>query len=65
MGLGLSFSFLVLYTVGRTPWTGDRPEAATYTQAQNKRTQTSMCPMGFEPTISASEREATVIGQYT
>jgi hypothetical protein len=25
LGLGLSFSFLILYTVGRTPWTGDQP----------------------------------------
>jgi hypothetical protein len=27
LGLGRSFSFLILYTVGRTPWTGDQPVA--------------------------------------
>jgi hypothetical protein len=25
LGLGRSFSFFILYTVGRTPWTGDQP----------------------------------------
>jgi hypothetical protein len=32
--LGRFFSFLILYTVGRTPWTGDQPvgKAATYAQ---------------------------------
>jgi hypothetical protein len=25
VGLGRFFSFLILYTVGRTPWTGDQP----------------------------------------
>jgi hypothetical protein len=27
LDLGLFFSFLILYTVGRTPWTGDQPVA--------------------------------------
>jgi hypothetical protein len=27
LGLGLSFSFLISYTVDRTPWTGDQPVA--------------------------------------
>jgi hypothetical protein len=27
LGLGHFFSFLILYTVGRTPWTGDQPIA--------------------------------------
>jgi hypothetical protein len=36
------FNFLILYTVGRTPWTGDRPVARPLhihrtTQTQNKR----------------------------
>jgi hypothetical protein len=41
------FSFLILYTIGRTPWTGDQsitrplPTHRT-TQTQNKRTQTLM-----------------------
>jgi hypothetical protein len=39
--------FLILYTVDRTPWTGDQPIAmpqSTHrtTQTQNKRRQTSM-----------------------
>jgi hypothetical protein len=42
--LGRFFSFLNLYTVGRTPWTGDQPVARPLpahitTQTQNKRTQ--------------------------
>jgi hypothetical protein len=28
LGLGRFFSFLILYTVGRTPWTEDQPVAA-------------------------------------
>jgi hypothetical protein len=36
------FSFLILYTVGRTPWMGDQPVARPLpthrTQTQNKRT---------------------------
>jgi hypothetical protein len=46
-GLWPLFQFLNLYTVGRTPWTGDQPVARPLpkyrtTQTQNKRTQTSM-----------------------
>jgi hypothetical protein len=48
----LLFSSLILYTVGRTPWTGDLPVARplptqTTTRTQNKRTQTSMPWVGF------------------
>jgi hypothetical protein len=44
LGLGRFFSFLILYRVGRTPWTGDQPVARPLpthrtTQTQNKRTQ--------------------------
>jgi hypothetical protein len=44
LGLGRFFSFLILYTVGRTPWTGDQPAARPLlkqrtTQTQNKPTQ--------------------------
>jgi hypothetical protein len=64
LDLGRSFSFLVLYTVGRIPWTGDqsvaRPLRTRRTQTQNKRTQTSMPRVGFEPTIPAFERAKTV-----
>jgi hypothetical protein len=51
-----------LCTVGRTPWTRDQPVARPLpthrtTQTQNKRTQTSMHQVGFEPMIPVSERE--------
>jgi hypothetical protein len=43
LDLGRFFSFLTLYTVGRTPWTGDQPVArplSTHrkTETPNKRT---------------------------
>jgi hypothetical protein len=70
------FQFLNLYTVSRNPWTGDQPVARPLpthrsTQTQNKRTQTSMPRMGYEPTtpvlertktVDALDRPATVIG---
>jgi hypothetical protein len=44
--IGRLFSFLVLYIVGRTPWTEDQPVARPLPthrkHEQNKRTQTSM-----------------------
>jgi hypothetical protein len=72
------FQFLNLYTVGRTPWTGDqlvaRPLPARRTiQTQNKRTQISVPLMGFEPpipvfelskTVHTLDRTVTVIGKY-
>jgi hypothetical protein len=65
LDLGRFFSFLLLYTVGRTPWTRDQPVARPLpthrtTQTQNKRTQTSMPCVGFEPTIPAFKRAKTV-----
>jgi hypothetical protein len=59
------FQFLNLYTVGRTPWTGDQPVARPLpthrtTRTQNKRIQTSMPRMVFEPTIPVLERVKTV-----
>jgi hypothetical protein len=62
---GRFFSFLILYTVGNTPWTRDQPVAMslpTYrtTQTHNKRTQTSMSWVEFEHTIPAFERAKTV-----
>jgi hypothetical protein len=65
LDLGRFFSFLIVYTVGRTPWKGDQPVARPLpthriTQTQNKRTQTSMRRVGFEPTIPAFERAKTV-----
>jgi hypothetical protein len=46
------FQVLNLYTVGRTPWTGDQPFAGPLTtqrttKTQNKRTQTFMPGVGF------------------
>jgi hypothetical protein len=59
------FSFLIIYTVGRTPWTGDQPVARPLsahrtTQTQNKRTQTSVLRVGFEPTIPVFELALTL-----
>jgi hypothetical protein len=70
------FSFLILYTVGRTPWSEDQPIERPLpinrtTQTQNKCTQTSMPLVGFEPAtpvferakvVHALDRAATVIG---
>jgi hypothetical protein len=72
------FQFLNLYTVGRTPWTGDQPVSRPLpthraTQTQDESTQTSMPRVGFEPMISvfvrgktvhALDRVATVIGTF-
>jgi H+/Cl- antiporter ClcA len=65
VGLGLSFSLLVKYTVFRTPWTGDQPAVRPLpthrtTQTQNKHAQTFMPAVGFELTISVLERSKTV-----
>jgi hypothetical protein len=65
LGLGQFFSFLIFYTVGGEPWTGDQPVTRPLpeyrtVQTQNKRTQTSMPQMGFEPTISVFKRAKTV-----
>jgi hypothetical protein len=54
-----------VYTDGRTPLTSDQPVARPLpthrtTQTQNKRTQTSIPSVGFEPTIPAFERRKTV-----
>jgi hypothetical protein len=59
------FQFLILYTVSRTPWTGDQPVARPFptyrtTRTQNKRTQTSMPRVGVEPTIPVFELTKTV-----
>jgi hypothetical protein len=78
LDFGRFCSFLILYTFGRTPWTGDQSVARRLpthrtTQTHNKRAQISMHLVGFEPTIPAFDRAttvhaldyaATVIGQY-
>jgi hypothetical protein len=65
LDLGRSFSFSLVCTVSRTPWTGDqsvtRPLTThTRTQTQNKRTQTSISRVRFERTIPVIERAKTV-----
>jgi hypothetical protein len=52
----------LFYTGCRTPWTGNQSVARPLpthrtTQTQNKRTQTSMPRVGFEPTAPALENE--------
>jgi hypothetical protein len=78
LGLCRFFSFVILYTIGRTPWTGDQPVARPLithrtTQTQNKLTQASMPRVGFESTtpvferaktVHALDRAATVIGLW-
>jgi hypothetical protein len=63
VGLGRFFTPLI-YTqsVGLLGWGSARRKATTYTentQTPNKRTQTSIPLVGFEPTIPASERAKT------
>jgi hypothetical protein len=62
---GCFVSFSILYEVGRTPWTGNQHVARPLpthrsTQTQNKRTQTSMPKVRFEPTVPVFERAKTV-----
>jgi hypothetical protein len=60
------FSFVILYTVSRTPLTGDQraarplPTHRTAQTLKKKRTQTSTRRVGFEPTTAVFEREKTV-----
>jgi hypothetical protein len=65
LGIGRFFSFLIPYTVGKTPWTSDQPVARPLpthrtTPTENKHTQTSVPCVGLEPTIPAFERAKTV-----
>jgi hypothetical protein len=65
LGLARSFSFLIFYTVGRTPWMGDQPIVSSlpaYRTAQiyNKHTKTFMPQVVFEPTTPVFERAKTV-----
>jgi hypothetical protein len=48
------------YTDGRTPWTSGQPPTHRATQTQNKRTQTPLLWVGFEPTITVFVRPKTV-----
>jgi hypothetical protein len=63
------FQFLNLYTVGRTPWTGDQSVAKPLpthrkTQTQNKRTQTYMSRVGLEPMTPVFERAVIGLGLW-
>jgi hypothetical protein len=74
--LGHLFSFLILYTVGRTPWMGDQPVARPLpthriTQTQDKHRHPCLewdsnprfqCSMGGK-TVHALDRAATAIGR--
>jgi hypothetical protein len=78
LGPGCFFSFVIPYTAGRTPWTGDQPVARPLptnraTETQNKCIQTLVPRVEFENTtpafrrvmaVRASDREATVISGY-
>jgi hypothetical protein len=66
LGLDLSLSLLIAFTVCMKAWTGDQPVARPLpahrtTQTQNKHAKSSMPPVGFEPTISVSERAKTAL----
>jgi hypothetical protein len=56
----LFLSFLIIYTVDRTSWAGDQLLAHRTSSTQNKRTQTPMPLMGFEPTAPVFKRAKTV-----
>jgi hypothetical protein len=53
-----------IWTIGRTPWTGDQPDArplpAQDNTTQKKRGHTSMPRAGFEPAIPIFDRPNTV-----
>jgi hypothetical protein len=60
LDLGRFFSFLILFTVGMTPWAGDQsvgspPHAHRTTQTHNKRSKAFMPQVGFEPTVPEFE----------
>jgi hypothetical protein len=60
--LGSFFQCFNLYAVGRARWTGDQPGGRPLFshRTQNKRIQTSIPRVGFEPTITVFERPKTV-----
>jgi hypothetical protein len=66
LGLGSFFIYLIFYTVGRTPRTGDQPVARPLPTAetQNRLTQTSMLQVVFEPTIPVLERAKIIHTLY-
>jgi hypothetical protein len=59
LDLGCFLSFLIFYTVSRTPWTGDQPITRPLPAHRTAHTQNKP-RIGFEPTITAFERAKTV-----
>jgi len=49
------------WTVARTAWTGDRPDARPVRTTQHSKMGTDMPRMGFEPTIPVFERPKAVL----
>jgi hypothetical protein len=65
LDFGRLFSIFIIYTVGRTPWTRDQAVANPLpmhrtAQKQNKRTQSSMPQVGFEPRIPVFQQAERV-----
>lgn len=59
------FNFMLLYAINSNPWTVGQYDARPLiknriTQTQNRRTQTYMSRIGFEPTTSVYERMETI-----
>jgi hypothetical protein len=54
---GHFFSFLILYTVGRTPWTGDQPSQGRYLHKEQTETDihASSEIRAHDPSLRASE----------
>jgi hypothetical protein len=71
LDLGRFFSFLLLYTVGRIPWTGDQPVARplpAHTEKHKHRINAYRHPrleFGFEPTITVFQLAKTVLIIFT
>jgi hypothetical protein len=60
VGLGRFFSFLIHTQTAGLLGRGISPSQGRYLHKQNKRTQTSMSQVGFEPTIPVFERAKMV-----
>jgi hypothetical protein len=57
------FQFFILYTVGRTPCTGDQPVARPLPTHRATQTQTSMPVFEREKKVHALDHAATVLGE--
>jgi hypothetical protein len=54
------FSFLIFYTVGKTPWTRDQPITRPIPAHTGQHKHSIKSQAGFEPTIPVFERAKTV-----